>query len=236
MESLRQFDREHLRTRRWLCGVDEAGRGALAGPVVAGAVFAGKAFFEERGFKKRWGRVNDSKQLKPARRREIFDQIREAADRGLLFWASGEATVDEIAQLNILGATRRAMQQAIEQACPAMLPLPEARQTEDLFHPAPAPVVSILVDGRPLKPFPYPHEGVVKGDQRSFLIALASIIAKETRDAVMVDLARQHTAFGFEIHKGYGTSRHRIAIVEEGPCPEHRLLFLRKLSGTGSVA
>jgi|TARA_B110000438_G_scaffold284818_2_gene314253 ribonuclease HII len=232
MEQLRRFDLVKLKSADWICGVDEAGRGALAGPVVAGAVFAQSAFFKERGFAKRWAAVNDSKQLKPAKRQEIFAAIREAGERGLLFWASGLADVVEIAELNILGATRQAMQQAIESACPGELVLPNAEKVEDLFNPRPSVEVSILVDGRPLKPFPFTHQGLVKGDSRSLLIALASIVAKETRDALMVELATQHAAYGFDVHKGYGTAMHRSAILEQGACCEHRGLFLRKLTKT----
>lgn len=236
MEHLRRFDLEQLKSADWLCGVDEAGRGALAGPVVAGAVFAQKSFLKERGFKKLWGEVNDSKQLRPAQRLDLFEAIRAAGERGALFWASGHACVSEIEEQNILGATRSAMQRAIEAACPAGLKLPAFGVTEDLFTPCRDVEVSILIDGRPLKPFPYEHAGLVKGDSRSLLIALASIVAKETRDALMVGLSAKHEAFGFEVHKGYGTAQHRAAILERGPCVEHRPLFLRKILDTAPSA
>jgi ribonuclease HII len=142
--------------------------------------------------------------------------------------------VAEIEQLNILGATKLAMRRALEGIYP---PDAFARKTEpDLFaseaeKAAFRPTVSaqILVDGLPLRSFPYPHQGIVGGDGRSLCIAMASIIAKVTRDRLMDELDKLHPGYGFAQHKGYGTEEHRESILKLGRSAVHRDSFLRKL-------
>jgi ribonuclease HII len=232
--SLRRFDLNEMQGFAQLIGVDEAGRGALAGPVVAAAVRVDQSFLEGRWAQTRGGRVNDSKQLSPEERSELYDEIHRLHQQGLVNVCAGASRVEEIEALNILGATKLAMRRALEGIYP-----PEAfeqRREPDLFSSveeviAFQPRVScrVLIDGLPLKSFPYPHVGIVHGDARSFAIAMASIVAKVTRDRLMVTLDAEHGGYGFAQHKGYGTEEHREALLRLGRCPLHRPTFLRKL-------
>ena len=231
---LRAFDLKQIEGFAELIGVDEAGRGALAGPVVAGAVLVTKEFLEGRWAVVHGGRVNDSKQLTPAQREEVFAAMDELARAGQLHATTGEASVAEIEEFNILGATKLAMRRALEGIHP---PTAFAHQVEpDLFASedeirAFRPEVScrILIDGLALRGFVYPHTAVVRGDARSFCIALASIIAKVTRDRKMEGLEAVHPGYGFAQHKGYGTDEHRDAVLRLGRCAIHRRTFLRRL-------
>ncbi len=231
---LRGFDLKQIEGVAGLIGVDEAGRGALAGPVVAGAVLVTREFLESRWAVTKSGRVNDSKQLSAAEREELWGEFEALVGQGQIHANFGVADVAEIESLNILGATKLAMRRAIGGIYP-----PEAfeRKTEpDLFASAAEvaafqPTVSarILIDGLELRNFPYPHTGVVSGDARSLCVAMASIIAKVTRDRLMNELDAQYPAYGFAQHKGYGTEEHRDAVLKHGRCHQHRDLFLRKL-------
>ena len=185
---------------RIICGVDEAGRGPLAGPVCAAAVIL-PANIDIPG-------LDDSKKMTDKRRRELFPIIKEKA------LAYGIALVDEkvIDEINILQATFQAMQQAIEQ----LQIKPELA----------------LVDGNKAGDFGVAVETVVKGDSRSASIAAASILAKVTRDDIMLEMANTYPEYAFDVHKGYGTKAHYEALAQNGPCPIHRMTFLRKLYGT----
>ncbi|MBC2593134.1 ribonuclease HII [Ruficoccus amylovorans] len=215
-----------------LVGVDEAGRGALAGPVVAAAFCPGEGFFENSELRELCADITDSKLLSPAQREEILARLEQWRDEGRVAFAAAAGEIDEIERLNILGATRLAMTRALE-ALP--LELPSAGEAEmPLFEQAASgPRLRILIDGKPLKNFPYAHDGLVKGDSRSLCIAAASIVAKVTRDRLMVALDAEFPAYGFAGHKGYGTATHRAALHAHGPCPYHRTLFLRKVLGEG---
>ena len=182
-----------------VCGVDEAGRGPLAGPVCAAAVIL-PANTDIPG-------LDDSKKLSDKRRRELVPVIKEKAI------AYGIAMVDHraIDEINILQATFLAMEQAIAQL--SVRP--------DLA----------LIDGNRSKDFGIPVRTVVHGDSLSASIAAASVLAKVTRDDYMVDMASTYSGYGFEIHKGYGTKKHYAALAELGPCPIHRMTFLKKLYG-----
>lgn len=182
-----------------VCGVDEAGRGPLAGPVCAAAVILPKGV-EIPG-------LNDSKKLSDKKRRELFPVIQEKA----LAWGIGWASHGEIDEINILQATYLAMERAVE-----------ALKTKPEF---------LLIDGNRAKDFGIPTRTVVKGDSLSASIAAASILAKVSRDNVMVELAKEYPAYGFEIHKGYGTKAHYEALREYGHSPIHRLSFLKKFYG-----
>lgn len=183
-----------------ICGVDEAGRGPLAGPVCAAAVIMPQNV-EIPG-------LNDSKKLSDKRRRELFPIIKETAI------AYAVVLVDEkkIDEINILQATFRAMEQAVA----------ELAANPDY----------VLVDGNKLPALTIPAKAVVHGDSLSGSIAAASILAKVTRDDLMLEYAKDFPQYGFEIHKGYGTKAHCAAILEHGPCPIHRTTFLKKLYGT----
>jgi ribonuclease HII len=180
------------------------------------------------------GRVNDSKQLSPAEREELWGEFEGLVGAGQIHATHGAASVAEIETRNILGATKLAMRRALEGIHP---PSAFASQAEpDLFGggaevrgDSPAVSCRILIDGLPLRHFPYPHTGVVRGDARSLCVAMASIVAKVTRDRMMDDLDQVHPGYGFAQHKGYGTEEHRAAILRLGRCPAHRDSFLRKL-------
>ena len=183
-----------------ICGVDEAGRGPLAGPVCAAAVIL-PVGIEIPG-------LNDSKKLTDKKRRELFPIICEkAVAYGIAF-----ADHTEIDEINILQATYLAMERAIN-----------GLSVKPDFA---------LIDGNRAKDFGIPLETVVGGDGRSASIAAASVLAKVTRDDYMLKLAEEYPYYGFDIHKGYGTKAHYAALTEHGPCPIHRMTFLKKLYGT----
>ena len=231
MNLLQTHDTNFLENCQVLIGVDEAGRGALAGPVYAGACVFGGDFFASDALINQTAGINDSKQVSPEGRDEFFAQINELKEQGHLDVAVASGSVEEIAELNILGATRLAMQRAMEALSGRSLvwDLPQVFDEEPLFAVRKSPSVRCIVDGRPLKPFPYAHEGIVKGDGKSLAIAIASIAAKVSRDHEMKRLAESFPEYGFEVHKGYGTVAHREAILRFGPCEIHRGLFLRKI-------
>ncbi|MCZ6677779.1 MAG: ribonuclease HII [Candidatus Poribacteria bacterium] len=178
---------------RRIAGVDEAGRGALAGPVVASSVIL-PANCQISG-------LTDSKQLTPQQRGRLFDEICAIA------MSSGVGCVsnEKIDQINILQATMQAMCQAIAQ----ISPLPDYA----------------LVDGTHLPEIPLPATAIPKGDTFIPSISAASIVAKVTRDRLMIALDKIYPHYGFRRHKGYGTRQHRQAIAQFGPCPVHRRSF-----------
>ena len=179
-----------------ICGVDEAGRGPLAGPVYAAAVILPRDWILPG--------LNDSKKVPDKRRRELYDQIVD----GALAFGIGSASAGEIDELNILQATFLAMKRAVSQL-----------QTKpDL----------ILVDGNQEPQLDVPVRTIVKGDGKSANIAAASILAKVSRDRYMEAMGEQSPQYDFAIHKGYGTKRHYEALRTYGPCPIHRMSFLKK--------
>jgi len=234
MSSLRVHDLHAISGYDWLVGVDEAGRGALAGPVVSGAVAVRIDFFETEWCAREEKGINDSKLLTPGQRDSLYADLVRLNAEGVLWASSGSASVEEISQHNILGATRLSMRRALEDIGAREVPLPVLSEADSLFdgadkQAASHPCTRVLVDGRPLKPFPYRHDALVKGDGKSLVIAMASVMAKVTRDRVMEAAARDFPAYGFAENKGYATVEHRNAILIHGPCPIHRHLFLRNL-------
>jgi ribonuclease HII len=232
---LRGFDLKQIEGVNGLIGVDEVGRGAFAGPVVAAAVLVTRDFLESRWAVTKSGRVNDSKVLTAEQREELWDEFEKLTAAGLIQAQFGFASVEEIEQLNILGATKLAMRRALQAIYPAEAFEPE-RSEPDLFSSleerksfAPAVSARVLIDGLSLRNFPYPHRAFVDGDARSLCIAMASIVAKVTRDRHMVGLDSQFPGYGFAQHKGYGTEEHRDAVLKLGKCGQHRDSFLRKL-------
>ena len=235
---LRAFDLKQIAGFSQLIGVDEAGRGALAGPVVAGAVMVTPAFLESRWADENVRRINDSKQLTASERDALWLDFEALMAEGAIHATYGVADVAEIEQCNILGATKLAMRRALEGIYPPQAFAAPPKEP-DLFSTADEvaayqPMVSarILVDGLPLKHFPYPHQGLVGGDGRSLCIAMASVIAKVTRDRMLTELDGSFPGYGFAQHKGYGTEEHREAVLRQGRCPQHREMFLRKLLAT----
>mgnify|MGYP001600151222 CR=1 FL=1 len=231
---LRGFDLKQIEGVAELIGVDEAGRGALAGPVVAGAVLVTKEFLESRWALAKAGRVNDSKQLTASAREALWHEFEALAAQGQIHAQFGVADVGEIEQFNILGATKLAMRRALEGIYP---PGAFEQKTEPDLFASPEVIASfkptvscrVLVDGLALRHFPYPHTGIVRGDGRSLCIAMASIVAKVTRDRLMSELDAKHAGYGFAQHKGDGTEEHRDALLRLGRTPQHREMFLRKL-------
>jgi ribonuclease HII len=229
MNPLQFYDFTQLKDRVTLIGIDEAGRGCLAGPVVAGACVLTQTLFDFPEALEQSAQINDSKQLSAEAREAQYAVLESLQAAGLIDFAVASSSVEEIADLNILGATRLAMRRAVEQLAERAptWSLPLFETDDSLFQHETS--VKIIVDGRPLKPFPYAHEGVVKGDGKSLSIAMASIAAKVSRDREMCRLAEIYPSYGFEQHKGYGTAAHRQAIHQNGATPIHRALFLRKI-------
>lgn len=182
-----------------ICGVDEAGRGPLAGPVCAAAVILPRDA-EIPG-------LNDSKKLSDKKRRELFPIIKEKA----ICYGIGLASHEEIDEINILQATYLAMERALAQ----LTVTPQ----------------QVLIDGNRTKDFGLPVKTVVHGDSLSMSIAAASVLAKVTRDDLMLEMAKEYPQYGFEIHKGYGTKAHYEALRTYGVCPIHRNSFLKKFYG-----
>lgn len=231
---LRGFDLKHLAGHEALIGVDEAGRGALAGPVAAGAVLITREFLDSRWVETNLRRINDSKQLTPEQREDLWVEFEQLMAAGQIHAHFGFAEVTEIEQLNILGATKLAMRRALEGIYPPTAF--EQRREPDLFSSEeeiaayqPQVRARVLIDGLPLRHFAYPHTAIVNGDARSLCIAMASVIAKVARDRRMVELDDAHPGYGFSRHKGYGTDDHREALLRLGRCAMHRDMFLRKL-------
>jgi ribonuclease HII len=177
-------------------GLDEAGRGCLAGPVVAAAVILPKEYEHP------W--LNDSKQLNKEQRLELRTEIEKSA----LVWAVAEASNEEIDQINILRASFLAMHRAVDEISEKIKP------------------EHLLVDGNRFTPYPMiPHTCIVKGDSKYLSIAAASILAKTYRDEIMEDLALQYPRYKWHENAGYPTIFHRKAILEYGYTPHHRLTF-----------
>jgi ribonuclease HII len=177
-----------------IAGIDEAGRGALAGPVVAAAVILPERF--------RHRKLNDSKQLAPELREEIYYELVGNAE---IAWAIGVVDSIQIDEINILRATHKAMRAAIEALT--------------------GPPDHVLIDGLPVFPFPFAQTAIIDGDCYSLTIAAASVIAKVRRDMMMRDFCAQFPEYCFSQHKGYGTELHLTRLHELGPCPIHRRSF-----------
>ena len=188
-----------------IAGVDEAGRGPLAGPVVAAAVIFPPGFSDLR--------IHDSKRLDPRRREELAPVITAAA----VAWAIGESSESEIDGINILQATLRAMQRALES-----------------LEPAPD---FVLVDARKIPGLVPPQRGIIKGDTLSLSIAAGAILAKTTRDLYMIELDAKYPGYGFASHKGYSTPDHFAAMERLGVIPDHRRSFapVRKILGLDPI-
>ena len=185
-----------------VAGVDEAGRGPWVGPVVAGAVI----FLNRNVNPYLLNHLNDSKKLSAKRREELFDLIKEESNKGNLCFGIGEASAEEIDQINILQASFLAMKRAIE----------NMRLKPDVA----------LIDGnRTPQNFICPAKCLIKGDARSFSISAASIIAKVHRDKLMQQMALIYPGYGFEKNAGYGTKEHIEGLIKYGITPEHRKTY-----------
>ncbi len=182
------------RDYQYIAGIDEAGRGPLAGPVAAAAVILPKNFTCPG--------LDDSKKISTKKREQFYERLTSNPE---IVWAVATADREEIDRLNILRATHLAMRRAAE----SLSLIPDY----------------CLIDGLPVKNFPLPHDGIIKGDGKSLSIAAASIIAKVTRDRIMSEIDREFPQFGFAKHQGYGTKAHLEALRIHGPCCYHRRSF-----------
>ncbi len=198
-KELFDYDSERRRTFPVICGVDEAGRGPLAGDVYAAAVILSDGVLIDY--------LNDSKKISESRREKLYDEIISRADA----YCVATASVQEIDELNILGATMLAMRRAVE----------GLGKVPDLA----------LVDGNRLPELSCKAECVIKGDATSASIAAASVLAKVSRDRYMKEIAVKYPQYCFEQHKGYGTKLHCEMLKKYGPSEVHRRTFLRKILG-----
>ena len=180
-----------------VCGVDEAGRGPLVGPVCAAAVILPENTIIEG--------VDDSKKLSEKKREALFGVIKAEA----VSYSIAYASVEEIESMNILNATMLAMKRAVE-----------GLDVKADYA---------MIDGNRLPDLCIDSEFIIKGDAKSMSIACASILAKVSRDRLLYKYAEEYPMYGFDKHKGYGTKAHTAAIKEFGPCPYHRMSFLKKI-------
>ena len=199
-----QYERK-LKSRGYdlIIGVDEAGRGPLAGPVVAAAVCLKSLKFENR--------VDDSKKLSPARRKSAFFEIKNKS-----LYAIASVNHNEIDRINILQATKQAMQKAVAK----LLKKAKAAGRMRAF---------VIIDGNMRFKLGLPYQSIVKGDSKSLSIAAASILAKVSRDTLMEKYHKIYPRYGFNKHKGYPTEAHRLLLRKIGPAAIHRKSFLRCL-------
>ena len=202
LDEMQEFERD-LRKQgiSLIAGIDEVGRGPLAGPVVAACVVLPEDF-DVLG-------VDDSKKLSEKKRESLYDEILSRA----VCYGIGSVDNETIDEINILQATRRAMKQAVEEA--------ESMLGRPLEH--------LLIDALKLEDVPRPQTSIIKGDARSLSIAAASIVAKVYRDRLMVEYSSKYPGYAFEKNKGYGTKAHYEGIREQGTCPIHRMSFLKNL-------
>ena len=184
-----------------IAGVDEAGRGPLAGPVVAACAVIPLDY--------PFYYLNDSKKMSEKRREALFEILQKEA----IAFGIGIVSPERIDEINILQATYEAMREAL-------------KDMEKRFSLSPK---ILLNDAVTIPGIPIPQKAIVHGDAKSLSIAAASVLAKVSRDHLMLDYAKEYSEYGFEKHKGYGTKAHTEAILEHGPCPIHRRSFLKKL-------
>ena len=197
LKTLKEYENKlHEEGLQYIAGIDEAGRGPLAGPVVVGvAIMKPESFIEG---------INDSKKISESKREKLYEQITEEA----IDWSVGIVTEKEIDEINILNATKRALEKALDN----LKVRPDRILVDALEH----------IDTKGV-----PYTSVIKGDAKIYSISAASIIAKVTRDRIMREYDEVYPEYGFAKHKGYGTAAHISAIKENGPCPLHRKTFIK---------
>ena len=198
LNKLKQFEKNLYETGLgYIAGIDEAGRGPLAGPVVVGiAIMKPDSFIEG---------VNDSKKISEKKREKLYEQITEEA----IDWAVGIVDQNEIDEINILNATKKALHMAISN----LKVKPDRILVDALEH---------------IDTCGIPYTSIIKGDANVYSISAASIIAKVTRDRMLQEYDEIYPQYGFAAHKGYGTAKHIEAIKTYGPCPIHRKTFIKK--------
>lgn len=197
LELLKEYEKKlYEKGVKYIAGIDEAGRGPLAGPVVVGVVIMKPESFIEG--------INDSKKISESKREALYKKITDEA----IAWSTGIINEDEIDEINILNATKKALTEAISK----LSVKPEL----------------ILVDAlEKIDTNSIPYTSIIKGDAKIYSISCASIIAKVTRDRIMRTYGKLYPEYGFESHKGYGTAKHIEAIKQYGLCPIHRRSFTK---------
>lgn len=204
LEEMKRYETETCGPQiKFIAGVDEVGRGPLAGPVVAACVVLPRDF-DVPG-------IDDSKKLTEKKREALLPIIREKA----LAYGIGMADHQRIDEINIFQATKEAMREAVEKAR-CML---KEKEGADIQH--------ILFDAMTIEEISLPQTSIIKGDSKSLSIAAASILAKVTRDRMMVEMADIYPGYSFEKNKGYGTKAHYEGLRQQGPCPIHRRTFIK---------
>lgn len=193
---------------RWLIGVDEAGRGPLAGPVAVGAVMAPARF----NFRRAFPGLRDSKQLSPERREEVYAALLELEEAGDLHFCVRYSAASTIDRRGIA----RAVTAAVYRGVRSLSPEPQG--------------VRVLLDGLLRAPEEYEQETIIGGDEQEPVIMLASVVAKVRRDRLMRRLHKQFPTYGFAVHKGYGTAGHYAALKRAGLCEAHRRSFCKNLA------
>jgi len=211
---LQEHDIQLTEKHEGLIGVDEVGRGALAGPVFVVACYIKSGFFKVDSNIELTLNFRDSKRMSKNKRDVAFEIINELKNQGWVDYVIATSSVEVIESKNISGATRQAFTDAL------------IRLTNNLEN---VTDYLILIDGNPLKDFLFPHESMVRGDDRSLVVSMASILAKVSRDRYMEELACNFPGYLWEQNKGYGTYLHRNAIKKIGASSQHRMLFLRKI-------
>lgn len=211
---LQEHDAQLIEKYNGIVGLDEVGRGALAGPVYTAACWIKPGFFQQAGNWTQTADMRDSKKMSEKKRLEASERLAQLKEAGHIDYALASASVQEIDRYNITGATLRAFVRSLRQLFPG--------KGSD-----PQPL--ILVDGKPLKAVSFEHRAIIGGDDCSLVIAMASILAKVARDQRMEALDLDFPQYHWKKNKGYGTLAHREGIQSHGSCKEHRPLFLRKI-------
>ena len=211
---LQEHDAQLIEKYNGLVGLDEVGRGALAGPVYTAACWIKPGFFQHLSNCTETVDMRDSKKMTEKKRLEASLRLAQLKEAGQIDYSIASASVEEIDRYNISGATLRAFDRSLQELLPV-----KGRDQKPL----------ILVDGKPLKAVSFEHRALIGGDDRSLVIAMASILAKVARDQWMEALDHDFPQYQWKKNKGYGTLAHREGIQSHGSCKEHRTLFLRKI-------
>ena len=211
---LQDHDIQLMEKHGSLIGVDEVGRGALAGPVFVAACYIKSGFFEVDSHIELTLDFRDSKKMTKNKRDAAFQIINELKKQGWVDFVIASSSVEVIESENISGATKQAFTNAL---------IGLTKNLEYLTD------YLILIDGKPLKNFLFSHKSIVRGDERSLVVSMASILAKVSRDRYMEELAGNFPEYLWEQNKGYGTELHRNTIKKIGASSQHRMLFLRKI-------
>lgn len=211
---LQEYDAKLMLQAESIIGLDEVGRGALAGPVFTAACLVKTDFFLNKENLSLTARFRDSKKMSSSLREQAFKNLIHLKKVGSIDFEVASASVQEIELLNISGATRLSLDRSLKGISKRNASFAQAL---------------ILMDGKPLKDFAYPHQAIVGGDDCSLAIACASILAKVARDHFMDSLGQRFPRYNWQKNKGYGTKFHREQIQIGGACSEHRALFLRRI-------